>query len=197
MTIPDRRMANTSMLKNTITKKSSPCFSYLIQPTTPCVLGTEIYDDNSENDDEFFVTAGAIVHSCPNIYGLLIENEYRKLQSCDHLMFINKQLTSITNNLNTYNTEFDRYSIRPRFQRISTSLSTDSINSEIELYKERHAIGLYRKSDNLSFIYSSFLPTKWKSDNYLLFLSVLHHQSLLSNSISNNRRSRSYEILIG
>jgi len=187
------------MIDNNITEKSPPRFSYLIRPITPCIFGTEDYQEKTENDDEFFVTAGGIVHSCPNIYEFSIENEdeYRKLQSCEHLIFMTKETTSINNHLNTYDTELNHYSIIPRFQPISSSLSTDSINSEIELYKKRHAIGLYRKSDNLSFISLSFLPTKWKSDNYLLFLSVLHHQSLLSNSISNNKRSRSYEILIG
>ena len=69
------------------------------------------------NDDEFFLTAGGIVHSCPNIYELSIDN-HRKLQSCDHLMFIDQETTLLNNdnNLNCYDTEFDRYSILPRFQ---------------------------------------------------------------------------------
>ncbi len=182
MTIP----TNTSMLNNNnITEKSSTCFSYLIQPTIPCVFGTENYDDQSIDDDEFFVTAGGIVHSCPNIYELTIENksQQRKLQSCDHFMFIHKQTTSINNCLNTYDTKFDRYEITPRFQPIS-SLSTDSINSEIELYKKRHEYGLTRIPTS-----SSFYPTRWKSENYLFFMSF-------SNSFHGNKRSHSYDISI-
>jgi hypothetical protein len=175
-----------------ITEKSSSRFSYLIRPTVPCIFGTENYDDKSENEDEFFVTAGGIVHSCPNIYELSIENKdkYRKLQSCEHLIFINKKTTSINNNLNTYDTKFDRYSIIPRFQPISSSLSIDSINSEIELYKERHANGLSQNYDNILSTCSSFLPTTWKSD-------ILSIQSSLSTSIDSNKRSRSFDIPIG
>jgi hypothetical protein len=176
---------------NNITEKSPSRFSYLIQPITPCIFGTENYDDKSENEDEFFITAGGIVHSCPNIYELSIENEYqyRKLQSCEHLIFINQHSTSINNNLNTYDTKFDHYSIIPRFQPISSSLSTNSINSEIELYKERHANGFSQKYDNILSTYSSFLPTTWKSDS----LSI---QSSLSTSINSNKRSRSFDIPI-
>jgi len=195
MTIPYKTTTHTPMFNNNITEKSSSRFSYLIQPITPCIFGTENYDDKSVNDDEFFVTAGGIIHSCPNIYELSIENDYkhRKLQSCEHLIFINKQTTSINNNLNTYDTKFDHYSIIPRFQPISSSLSIDSINSEIELYKKRHANGLSRKYDNTISTYSSFLPTTWKSDNYLLFMSV---QSSLSTSIDSNKRSHSFNIPI-
>ncbi|CAF2389609.1 unnamed protein product [Rotaria sp. Silwood2] len=184
---------------NNIKEKSPSRFSYLIRPTTPCIFGTENYDDKLVDDDEFFVTAGGIVHSCPNIYELSTKDEYehRKFQSCNLLMFINKQTTSINNYLNTYDTEFNRYSILPRFQPISSSsLSTDSINSEIELYKERHAFGLSRKYDNTISTYSSFLPKTWKSDNYLLFMPVLHHQFSLSTSSDSNKRSRSYNIPI-
>ena len=75
--------------------RTSSRFSYLIRPSTPCILGREDYDDEEQmNDDEFFVTAGGIVHSCPNIYELSIDNT-RKLQSCDHLMFIDQQTTFI------------------------------------------------------------------------------------------------------
>ena len=46
------------------------------------------------------------------------------------------------------------------------------MNSELELYKERHAIGLSRQyHDNIS-TYSSFLPTTWKSDNYLFIMPL-------------------------
>jgi len=192
MTIPYETTTNTPMFNNNnITEKSPSRFSYLIQPITPCIFGTENYDDKSENEDEFFITAGGIVHSCPNIYELSIENEYqyRKLQSCEHLIFINQHSTSINNNLNTYDTKFDHYSIIPRFQPISSSLSTDSINSEIELYKERHANGLSQNYNNILSTYSSFLPTKWKSDS----LSI---QSSLSTSIDSNKRSRSFDIPI-
>ncbi|CAF1214192.1 unnamed protein product [Adineta steineri] len=194
MTIPYGKMANTSILNN-ITKKSSTCFSYLIQPITPCIFGNDNFDGNSVNDDEFFLTAGGIIHSCPNIYELSINNQnnYRKFQSCNHLLYINKQTTSI---LNMYNTDFDHYSIKPRCQPISTSISTDSNNSDIELYKERHAMGLSRKHNTMINTYSSFLPTTWKSENYLFFISFLHHQSLLSSTVDSNRRSRSYEFLI-
>jgi len=183
---------------------SSSRFSYIIRPSTPCIFGREDYDDDDDdeqmNDDEFFVTAGGIIHSCPNIYELFIDN-HRKLQSCDHLMFIDEQTTLINddnnNNLNCYDTEFDRYSILPRFQPISSSTSTDSINSELELYKERHAIGLSRQyHDNVS-TYSSFLPTTWKSDNYLLIMPFIRHHSSLLNSIDHGKRSRSYDIPIG
>ncbi len=202
MTIPYETTTNTSMINdnNNIPEKSSSRFSYLIRPATPCIFGNETYDDKSENnDDEFFLTAGGIIHSCPNIYELSIENEckHRKLQSCEHLLFITQSTTSINNNLNTYDTEFSRYSIIPRFQPISSSsLSIDSMNSEIELYKERHANGLSRKYTN-----SSLLPTTWKSDNYLLFMPILNHhhhhqQSLLSTSMNSNKRSRSFDITI-
>jgi hypothetical protein len=112
-----------------------------------------------------------------------------QLQSCEHLIFINQHSTSINNNLNTYDTKFDHYSIIPRFQPISSSLSTNSINSEIELYKERHANGFSQKYDNILSTCSSFLPTTWKSDS----LSI---QSSLSTSINSNKRSRSFDIPI-
>ncbi|CAF1174822.1 unnamed protein product [Rotaria sordida] len=207
MTIPYGTMTTSSpMLNNNnnnnssiITEKSPSRFSYLIRPTTPCIFGTENYDDKLVDDDEFFVTAGGIVHSCPNIYELSTKDEYehRILRSCNNLMFINKQTTSMNNHLNTYDTEFNRYSILPRFQPIlSSSLSTDSINSEIELYKKRHAFGLSRKYDNTMSIYSSFLSKTWKSDNYLLFMPVRHHQFSLPTSNYRNKRSHSYDIRI-
>jgi hypothetical protein len=67
MTIPYETTTNTPMFNN---NKSPSRFSYLIQPITPCIFGTENYDDKSENEDEFFITAGGIIHSCPNIYEL-------------------------------------------------------------------------------------------------------------------------------
>jgi hypothetical protein len=185
------------MIDNNITEKSSSRFSYLIRPITPCVFGTEDYQEKPKDDDEFFITAGGIVHSCPNIYELSIENDYKygKLQSCEHLIFMTRTTKSINNHLNTYDTELNHYSIIPRFQPISSSLSTDSINSEIELYQERHANGLSRKYHNSTSSYSSFLPTRWKSDNYLLLMSVLnHHQSSLSTSIDSLKRSHSFNI---
>jgi hypothetical protein len=174
---------------------TSSRFSYIIRPSTPCIFGGD-YDDDDNNDDEFFVTAGGIVHSCPNIYELSIDN-HRKLQSCDHLMFLDQQTTLIddhndNNNLNCYDTELDRYSILPRFQPISSSsISTDSINSELELYRERHAIGFsHQYHDDTSPYSASFLPTTWKSDNYLLFMPFIDpHSSRL-----NSKRSRSYDI---
>lgn len=179
--------------ENNIIEKTPTHFSYLIRPITPCIFGTENYDDTIENniDDEFFLTAGGIVHSCPNIYELSMENQLkqRKLQSCEHFKYIMKTTTtttSINKNLNTYDTKFDRYSIHPRFQPISSTLSIDSINSEIELYRERHANGLTQKYNHMTSISSSFLPTTWKSDNYLLFMSF---QSSLS-----NKRTRSTDI---
>ena len=188
---------------------TSSCFSYIIRPSTPCIFGREYYDDDDEqmNDDEFFVTAGGIVHSCPNIYELSVDN-HRKLQSCDHLLFLDEQTTLLddddnnhNHNLNSYDTEFDRYSILPRFQPISSSMSTDSFNSELELYKERHATGLSRQyHDNGSPYLSSFLPTTWKSDNYLFFMPFIdhhHHHTSLLNSIDHGKRSRSYDIPIG
>jgi hypothetical protein len=191
MTIPNETTTNTSMINDNIPEKIPSYFSYLIRPATPCIFGTEIYNDKSLNDDEFFLTAGGIIHSCPNIYELSsIENEYkhRKLQSCEHLLFLTQPTTtSINNNLNTYDTEFSRYSIIPRFQTLSSSLSIDSMNSEIELYQQRHANGLSRKYTN-----SSFLPTTWKSDNYLLFMSIVNHQQS-SSLINSNQRSRSFE----
>ncbi|CAF0891972.1 unnamed protein product [Rotaria sp. Silwood1] len=191
-------MLNNNNNNNSITEKSPSRFSYLIRPTTPCIFGTENYDDQLVDDDEFFITAGGIVHSCPNIYELSIkdEHEYRKFQSCNLLMFINKQTTSINNHLNTYDTEFNHYSILPRFQPISSSLSTDSINSEIELYKERHAFGLSRKYHHTMSIHSSFLPKTWKSDNYLLLMPVLRHQFSSSISSVRNKGLRSYNIPI-
>ena len=195
------------MLNNNTEKSSSPPppppssssrFSYLIRPTQPCVFGREDYDDEQMNDDEFFVTAGGIIHSCPNIYELSTDDN-RKLQSCDQFMVFDHQTTLMNNNqtLNAYDTEFDRYSILPRFQTSSLSFSTDSINSELELYKERHAIGLSRQyHDNIS-TYSSFLPTTWRSDNYLLFMPFIDHHSSLLNSIDHGKRSHSYDTPIG
>jgi hypothetical protein len=175
-------------------------FSYIIRPSTPCIFGRECYNDDDDeqmDDDEFFVTAGGIVHSCPNIYELSIDN-HRKLQSCDHLMFIDPQTTFINQNLNCYETKSDRYSILPRFQPISSSISSDSMNSELELYKARHAIGLSRQyHDNTSPHSLSFLPTTWKSDNYLFFMPFLPHHSSLLNSIDHGKRSRSYDITNG
>ncbi|CAF3549360.1 unnamed protein product [Rotaria sordida] len=207
-TLPSVTTTNTDMLNkstnNIIEKSSLPQtqtssrFSYLIRPSTPCIFGRENYDDEQMNDDEFFLTAGGIVHSCPNIYELSIDNN-RKLQSCDHLMLID-QRTKLNNsdNLNCYDTEFDRYSILPRFHSNLSSVSTDSIDSELKLYKERHAIGFSRPChDNIS-IYSSFLPTTWRSDNYLLLMPLIHHQhSSLFNLIGHGKRSRSYDIPVG
>ncbi|UJR35448.1 hypothetical protein I4U23_028204 [Adineta vaga] len=180
---------------------SSTHFSYLIRPTTPCIFGQENYNiDNDDDDDEFFLTAGGLVHSCPNIYELSMDN-HRKLQSCDHLIYLHHQDTLVNNSpLNCYDTELDRYSIVPRFQPIASSISSDSINSELELYKERHAIGLYRQQ----YHDETFLPTTWKSDNYLLFMPFLtsssssssHHQSSFFNLLDHGKRSRSYDIPI-
>ena len=111
---------------------------------------------------------------------------------------INKQhLFNNNKTLNCYDTEFDRYSILPRFQHISSSISSESMNSELELYRERHAIGLSRQyHDNIS-TYSSFLPTTWKSDNYLFIMPFInHHHSSLLNLIDHGKRSRSYDIPI-
>ncbi|CAF3750856.1 unnamed protein product [Rotaria socialis] len=200
MTIPDGTTTSSPMLnknKNSTREKSPSRLSYLIRPTTPCIFGTESYDDKLVNEDEFFLTAGGIIHSCPNIYELLINDDYenRQCQSCDHFMFIHEQTTSIDTRLNTYDTEFNRYSILPRFQPISSSLlSTDSINSEIELYKERHAFGLSRNYQNAVSINSSLLPKIWKSDNYLLCIPALHRGFSLSTSIDTNKRSHSNNI---
>ena len=174
--------------------RTSSHFSYLIRPSTPCIFGGDYDEDEQLNDDEFFVTAGGIVHSCPNIYELSMAN-HRKLQSCDHLMFLDQQTTFIddqnNDHLNCYDTEFDRYSIVPRFQTISAlSISTDSINSELELYRERHAIGLARQYHDDT----SFLPTTWKSDNYLLFMPCIDPHLPLLNAIDHGKRSRSYDI---
>jgi hypothetical protein len=197
--IPSATTTNIQIL-NTIEKPPPPSrFSYIIRPTTPCIFGREDYDDNQMNDDEFFLTAGGIVHSCPNIYELSMDNN-RKLQSCDHLMIFDNQTSLMNNNnqtLNEYDTQLDRYSIVPRFHASSISLSTDSMNSELELYKERHATGLTRQYHDNILTYSSFLPTTWRSDNYLLFMPFLDHHSPLLNSIDHGKRSRSYEIPIG
>lgn len=175
MTDPAATVTNTSMTdKEILPRKSSSYFSYLIQPTTPCVFGTEFYEeDKSESDDEFFLTAGGIIHSCPNIYELSIKNQCkdRQLQSCEHLFLMIQPTTSIKNHLNTYDIEFSRYSIHPRFQPINSLKSIDTINSEIELYHERHACGLARRSP-----YSSVLPTVWKSEIYALSPSTNDHK---------------------
>ncbi|CAF1569081.1 unnamed protein product [Adineta ricciae] len=176
MTIPDGTMANALMV-NHITDKSAACFSYVIQPTTPDVFGTNIYDEDQVDKDEFFLTSGGIVHSCPNIYEISFNNEHRKQQSCEHLMPVN-------DNLNTYTLEVDRYVIRPRFQPISTFTSTDSLTSEIELYTERHIFGFPSRYDVL-------MPTTWKSDTSLCSSSPFHQQTL----IKTKQRSYSYEIL--
>jgi hypothetical protein len=200
--MPSVTTTNIELLNNSTGKLSSPPptsshFSYVIRPSTPCIFGRENYDDEQMNDDEFFLTAGGIVHSCPNIYELSNDNN-RKLQSCNHLIFIDQQTTLVNNShLNCYDTEFDRYSILPRFQPISSSISSDSLNSELDLYKERHAIGLCRQSYDTTSTYSSFLPTTWKSDNYLLFVPFIqHHPSSFLNSINHAKRSRSHDIPI-
>lgn len=161
--------------KEDFPNKSSSYFSYLIQPTTPCVFGTEIYEEEkSEHNDEFFLTAGGIIHSCPNIYELSIKTQSkdRQLQSCEHLfLMIQSTTSSIKSHLNTYDIEFSRYSIHPRFQPIDSIKSIDTINSEIELYHERHACGLTRNSP-----YSSVLPTVWKSEIDSLSPPMNHHK---------------------
>ena len=55
--------------------QTSTGLSYLIRPSKPCIFD-EDYDDESINDDEFFLTAGVMIHSCPNIYELSINNNY-------------------------------------------------------------------------------------------------------------------------
>ena len=174
MTNPSATITNEPMSETKPPSKSSSYFSYLIQPTTPCILGTEIYEDEkSEQDDEFFLTAGGIIHSCPNIYELSIKNQYkdRQLQSCEHLLFMIQSTTSIKNHLNNYDIEFSRYSIQPRFQPINSLQSIDTISSEIELYHERHASGLSRRSPQ-----SSLLPTVWKSEISSLSPSMVHQK---------------------
>ncbi|CAF1474360.1 unnamed protein product [Adineta ricciae] len=185
---------NSDSLDKSSTPPTSTHFSYLVRPTAPCIFGREDYYDEDEHmndDDEFFLTAGGIVHSCPNIYELSIVN-HRKLQSCDHLIFLNHENTLVNHScLNCYDTELDRYSIVPRFRPIASSISTDSINSELELYKERHAIGLYHQQ----YHDGTFLPTTWKSDNYLLFMPVISssHRSSFLSSIDHGKRSRSHD----
>ena len=87
-------------------------FSDLIRPSTPCIFGREDYDDQTMHNDEFFLTANGIFHSCPNIDELSSNNNNnnRKWQSCDHSMFINEQ-TVLNNhdNLNCYDTESNYY----------------------------------------------------------------------------------------
>lgn len=185
------------MVKSSVSPPPAPTrFSYLIRPSTPCVFGGGDDYDEQANEDEFFVTAGGIVHSCPNIYELSTEHQ-RKLQSCDHLIFLNQPTPFLDHRkdetLNCYDTEFDRYSILPRFQPCSSiSMSTDSINSELELYRERHAAGLTRQSpDN-----TSFFPTTWKSDNYLRLMPLIDPNFPLLNAIEHGKRSRSYDIPI-
>ncbi|CAF1572922.1 unnamed protein product [Adineta ricciae] len=178
MTIPDGTMANALMV-NHITDKSAACFSYVIQPMTPNVFGTDIYDEDQVDDkDEFFLTSGGIVHSCPNIYEISFNNEHRKQQSCEDLM-------SVNDNLNTYTLEVDRYVIRPRFQPISTFTSTDSLTSEIKLYTERHIFGFPSR-------YDVPMPTTWKSDTSLWFSSPFRQRI----PIETKQRSYSYEILL-
>ena len=182
--------SNKTKTKTTnTTNKSSSHFSYLIQPITSCILGTENYDDKLINDDGFFVTAGGIVHSCPNIYELSrkVKYEDRKFQSCASSMLIDKRRASMKNKLSVYDTEFHHYSILPRIQPMPSSLSTDSINPEIEFYKQRYAIGLPRRCANNVLVYPSFLPRAWKLDNNLLFMLTLHHQLSYSNSIDTNK----------
>ena len=184
------------MAKSSVSPPPAPSrFSYLIRPSTPCVFGGGDYDEQAD-EDEFFVTAGGIVHSCPNIYELSIEHQ-RKLQSCDHLIFLNQPTPFLDDHkddlLNCYDTEFDRYSILPRFQAFSTiSMSTDSINSELELYRERHAAGLARHSHD----HTSFFPTTWKSDNYLRLMPLIDSHFPLLNAIEHGKRSRSYDVPI-
>lgn len=191
--------------KSTEPFQAAARLSYLIRPSTPCIFGREHYDDESIDEDEFFLTAGGIIHSCPNIYELTMDND-RKLQSCDHLMYIDQQTTLVNDDLNSYDTELDRYSILPRFHLNLAAISAESIDSELKLYKERHSMGFSRPCHEDYPTYSSFLPTTWKSDNYLLFMPNLPEHNLqhqyhlhppsLLNTTGHEKRSRSYEIPI-
>ena len=172
--------------------------SYLIRPTAPCVLGTEHYVEQLDgDDDEFFLTAGGIIHSCPNIYELSMDhsNNNRKLQSCEHLLFSDHD----HHELNEYDTHLDRYSVLPRFQPIATSTSLDSFNSELELYKERHAFGLSRIHYDDASPNSSLLPTTWRSDNYLVLMPLIESEQNPSflHLIDQGKRSRSYDVTAG
>lgn len=192
--------------KNSPPIPSSSHFSYLIRPSTPCVLGREVYDDDID-EDEFFLTAGGIVHSCPNIYELTMSNR-RKLQSCDHLVSTDRHTGAFDphyqcQELNAYDTELDRYSVLPRFQPLlassssSFAQSTDSFNSELELYKERHANGLSRLYDDDDLCTSSsYLPTSWKSDNHLVCMPVVKHCSSIFQPIDLSKRSRSHDTTV-
>ena len=185
---------------------SSSHFSYFIRPSTPCVLGREHYDEDID-DDEFFLTAGGIVHSCPNIYELATNNQ-RKLQSCDHLISTDRQASLLDpsyhdQELNAYDTQLDRYSVVPRFQLLLTSSSsslaksTDSLNSELKLYKERHANGLCRLyDDDEIYTSASYLPTSWKSDNHLVYVPVSNHHSSIFKPIDLSKRSRSHDTTV-
>ena len=182
--------------------------SYLIRPTAPCVLGTEHYVEQIEgDDDEFFLTAGGIIHSCPNIYELSMDhsNNNRRLQSCEHLLVSDRRTTSSNDDhhdhdeLNEYDTHLDRYSVLPRFQPIASSASLDSFNSELELYKERHAIGLSRNHYDDASPNSSLLPTTWRSDNYLVLMPLIDNEqnSPFLHLIDQGKRSRSYDVPAG
>jgi hypothetical protein len=203
---------NVSINENNLSTVTTSHFSYFVRPSVPCVLGREHYDDEI-NDDEFFLTAGGIVHSCPNIYELSTDNQ-RQRQSCDHLLFIDRQGTLINSidhrtSLNAYETTLDRYSILPRFptsltsNRLDSSLSsssstysTDSIALPLKSYKQRHAIGLSRRhyADRCTSL--SNVSTNCKSDNHLVFMRVIQRQTSMFNTMENSQRSRSHDIII-
>ena len=186
--------------ENTFVPVSSSHFSYFIRPSTPCILGQEDYDDRID-EDEFFLTAGGIVHSCPNIYELS-NNDNRKLQSCDHLFYadhssmISADAHHINDQLNIYDTGLDRYSIFPRFHTTlssrSSSISHDSMNSDLQLYKIRHATGLSGLYCENLYKNSSYLPTIWKSENHLLLPLIDEPLISVSQSIDQSKRSRSH-----
>ena len=149
-------------------EKSSNNFSYLIRPVTPCIFDSRLDD---HDDDEFFLTTGGIIYSCPNIYELSISSQfdYRKLQSCDHLK--PADVRPSIDNLNVYDREFSRYSIAPRFR--TNNISYRSIGSEIEFDENRQLTGLSRLDSTTKSIYSSRAPISCRSENYLFFLHVV------------------------
>ena len=179
-----------------MTDKSPARFSYLIRPLSPCIFGGQ---QSTDDEDEFFLTTGGIIYSCPNIYELAAESEHgdRKVHSCDHLKVLGdaKQPLSTEDDLNHYDREFSRYSILPRFQPLLASSSivvrsTDSLSSEMEFDQTRHLIGLSQSPRPRTLLASSLLPSSWKSDNYLVVLPVVTGQR----SNDDERRSCSFHL---
>ncbi|CAF1051782.1 unnamed protein product [Didymodactylos carnosus] len=173
------------LLTKPLLKRS--CASYLIEHSNH-IFGTKNYEE--QNDDEFFITAGCVLHSCPNIYtSVLGDNEFirQRSKSCEIscIEYLSDDKSAFVPN--SYDTCSNKYTFTPRFQSKQKNDydSTDSINSEIEDYCIRHQNGFHCSSmvdDNL-------FPSTWRSDEHLLQIPFYDDSPSVI-------RSRSYDIQI-